>query len=111
MNETTNPGEVYRTAVARGRTVLLVVAVVTLCMVGVAYAPLPDSGWRIGLILGAAAVNAFIVAGHLMHLLQERHVVYFLLAFTVLFFVALMGLCVWAHGDVPKPGAVPAAKG
>lgn len=108
MNETTQTGELYRAAVTRGRTVLLVVAVVTLCMVGVAYAPLPDSGWRVVLILGAAAVNAFLVAGHLMHLLQERHVVYFLLAFTVLFFVVLMGLCIWAHGDVPHPGAGPA---
>jgi len=44
----------------------------------------------------------------LMHLLQERYVVYFLLAFTVLFFVALMGLCIWAHGDVPHPGGGPA---
>jgi hypothetical protein len=108
MNETTQTGEVYGAAVTRGRTVLLVVAAVTLCMVGVAYAPLPDSGWRVALILGAAAVNAFLVAGHLMHLLQERYVVYFLLAFTVLFFVALMGLCIWAHGDVPHPGAGPA---
>lgn len=103
MNETSHPAEAYRTAVARGRTVLLIVGAVTLCMVAVAYAPLPDPAMRIGLILVAAAVNAGLVAGRLMHLLHERHVIYFLLAFTVLFFVALMGLCLWAHGDTPQP--------
>ncbi|MCX7867935.1 hypothetical protein [Limisphaera sp. VF-2] len=106
MKEALSKEDVYRAAVVRCRTVLLVVAAVTLCMVGAAYAPLAEPGLRTGLILAAAGFNAFLVAGHLMHLLQERNVIYSLLAFTVLFFAALMGLCIWAHGDTPAPGGV-----
>ena len=103
MKEELSGEALYRATVARCRTVLWVVAAVTLCMVGAAYAPLPQPELRVGLILAAAAFNAFLVAGHLMHLLRERNVIYSLLAFTVLFFAALMGLCAWAHGDVPLP--------
>ncbi|MCS7089310.1 MAG: hypothetical protein RMN51_06135 [Verrucomicrobiota bacterium] len=103
MNDTSSSVNSYRAAVCQGRSVLLIIAAVTLCMVGVAHAPLPDAGLRTALVLVAAGVNAILVAGRLMHVLQERHVIFVLLAFTVLFFVALMGLCLWAHGDTPKP--------
>ena len=51
-------------------------------------------------------VNAFLVAGYLMHLLSEKKMIYTVLAFTVFFFAGLMGLTIWAtqrfsdrHGD------------
>ena len=82
----------------------LVIFLVVLCgtglMVGASFASLA-SGVRIALILTIACVNAFFVAGHLMHLISERKMVYIVLAFTVIFFTALMGLTIWAHADVP----------
>ena len=49
---------------------------------------LPHYGWpvKVALILAVACVNAFLVAGFLMHLLSEKKMIYTLLAFTVVFF-------------------------
>jgi len=46
-------------------------------------------------------VNAFFVAGYLMHLLSEKKLVYPVLAFPVFFLIGLMGLTIWATGDFP----------
>ena len=48
------------------------------------------------LILAIAVVNAFLVAGFLMHLLSEKKLIYTVLGFTVVFFIGLMGLTLWA---------------
>jgi hypothetical protein len=48
-------------------------------------------------------VNAFLVAGYLMHLLSEKKMVYTVLIFTVIFFIGLMGLTMFAMNDFP-PG-------
>lgn len=69
-------------------------------MVGVSFASLASSA-RIALILTIAIANALLVASYLMHLISERKMVYTVLVFTGIFFVALMGLTIWAHGDVP----------
>jgi len=64
---------------------------------------LPHYGWtvKVTLILAVACVNAFLVAGFLMHLLSEKKLIYTLLAFTVFFFAGLMGLTVYAMQDMP----------
>jgi hypothetical protein len=64
-------------------------------------------GWtmKVALILTIAVVNAFLVAGYLMHLLSEKKLIYALLAFTAIFFIGLMGLTVWATNGFP-PGTV-----
>src|SRR5882724_10863913 len=69
---------------------------------------LPHFGWpaKVAMILAIAIVNAFIVAGFLMHLLSEKKMVYTVLAFTVFFFAGLMGLTVWAMNDFPTGTAV-----
>ena len=86
----------------------LVVFLAVLCgtglMVGVSFASLA-SATRIALILAAACVNAFLVAGYLMHLISERKMIYTVLVFTVIFFAGLMGLTLFAHGDVPHLSA------
>ena len=66
---------------------------------------LPHFGWplKVSIILLIAAANAFVVAGYLMHLLSEKKLIYTVLAFTVFFFIGLMGLTLWAMGDFP-PG-------
>ncbi|HWH71235.1 MAG TPA: hypothetical protein VNT26_17750 [Candidatus Sulfotelmatobacter sp.] len=76
----------------------------TLIMVGVSYAPLSNHGLVIGLVLAGACVNAFLVAGYLMHLISERRMIYALLVFTTLFFIGLMGLSIWAAHDLPGAG-------
>lgn len=64
---------------------------------------LPHFGWtaKVALILCVASVNAFLVAGFLMHLLSEKKLIYTLLAFTAFFFVGLIGLTVYAMQDMP----------
>ena len=46
-------------------------------------------------------INAFLVAGYLMHLLSEKKLVYTVLLLTVFFFIGLMGLTLWAMGNFP----------
>jgi caa(3)-type oxidase subunit IV len=62
-------------------------------------------GWalKVAVILGIAVINAFLVAGYLMHLLSEKKLIYTVLGFTVFFFIGLMGLTVWASNAFP-PG-------
>ncbi len=81
----------------------------TLIMVAASYAPLTNHHLSIALVLTAAAVNAFLVAGYLMHLIGERKLIFAVLAFTVFFFIGLMGLSIWAAHDLPALGA-PVAK-
>ena len=74
----------------------------TLVMVGASHLTLPSRALSIGIILAGACVNAFLVAGYLMHLISEKKLIYSLLAFTALFFVVLMTLTVYAAYDLPK---------
>jgi caa(3)-type oxidase subunit IV len=64
---------------------------------------LPHFGWpaKVAMIIAIAIVNAFVVAGFLMHLLTEKKMVYTVLVFTVFFFAGLMGLTLWAMSDFP----------
>ncbi len=86
--------------------VFLVVVCTTSAMIATSFSHLGE-GWtlKVALILAIAVVNAFLVAGHLMHLLSEKKLVYAVLAFTVFFFIGLMGLTVWATNGFP-PGTV-----
>ena len=51
-------------------------------------------------------MNAFLVAGYLMHLLSEKKLIYTVLVFTLFFFIGLMGLTMWAMNDFPTGTAV-----
>jgi caa(3)-type oxidase subunit IV len=61
-------------------------------------------GWgpKVAIILGIASVNAFFVAGFLMHLISEKKMVYTILGFTVSFVIGLFGLTLWAMSDFPR---------
>lgn len=76
-------------------------------MIGVSYSHIGE-GWtlKLILILAIATVNAFLVAGYLMHLLTEKKLVYTVLAFTVFFVIGLFALTIWAMYDVPHGTAV-----
>jgi FtsH-binding integral membrane protein len=71
-------------------------------MIFISYLP-PHYTWavKVAMILCVASVNAFLVAGFLMHLLSEKKLIYTLLGFTVFFFAGLMGLTLYAMNDFP----------
>lgn len=82
--------------------VFLVVLCTTSAMIATSFSHIGE-GWtlKVALILSIAVVNAFLVAGYLMHLLSEKKLVYTVLGFTVFFFIGLMGLTIWAMGNFP----------
>jgi caa(3)-type oxidase subunit IV len=78
---------------------------VVLCAVSLMiWASFLQMGWgpKVAIILCIAAVNAFFVAGFLMHLLSEKKMVYTILGFTVSFVIGLFGLTLWAMNDFPR---------
>jgi heme/copper-type cytochrome/quinol oxidase subunit 4 len=87
--------------------VFLVVVCTTGMMIATSFAHIGD-GWtiKVALILAIAVVNAFLVAGYLMHLLSEKKLVYAVLLFTVCFVVGLVGLTMWAMHDFPPGTAI-----
>jgi caa(3)-type oxidase subunit IV len=84
--------------------IFLVLVCSTGLMIGTSFAHIGE-GWtlKVALILAIATVNAFLVAGHLMHLLSEKKLVYTVLAFTVFFAIGLFVLTIGAQHDFP-PG-------
>ena len=92
----------WNSYVRRCQVIFLVVFCTTLAMVATSYAHI-GNGWtlRVTLILATAVFNAFLVAGYLMHLLSEKRLVYTVLSFTVVFFIGLMGLTLWAMSNFP----------
>ena len=78
-----------------------VVMCVTLMMVGLFYAHLPNHVLSIALTLAAAFVNAALVACYLMHILNEKKMTYITFAFTIIFFIGLMALTISARLSVP----------
>lgn len=93
--------ELYKNYTRRCLYVFLAVACGTLLMVTASFLPLGNRHFNIALVLAAACVNAILVASFLMHLISERKLIYTVLIFTAIFFVGLMGLTVYAHGDIP----------
>jgi len=83
--------------------IFLVVLCTTSAMIAASFSDHLGAGWtgRVTVILAIAVVNAFLVAGYLMHLLSEKKLVYAVLGFTVFFFVGLMGLTLWAMNNFP----------
>lgn len=86
------------------RCVFIFIAIVCAVSLMIFASYLPHYSWavKVTLILAVACVNAFLVAGFLMHLLSEKKMIYTLLAFTVFFFAGLMGLTIYAMHDMPS---------
>jgi caa(3)-type oxidase subunit IV len=87
--------------------IFLVLICTTGAMIATSFAHIGE-GWtlKVTLILAIAIVNAFLVAGYLMHLLSEKKLIYTVLIFTVFFFAGLMGLTMWAMNNFPTGTAV-----
>jgi len=81
--------------------VFTAVMCVTLMMVGLFYAHLPNHVLSIALTMVAAVVNAALVASYLMHILTEKKMTYIVFAFTIIFFIGLMALTISARLSVP----------
>jgi caa(3)-type oxidase subunit IV len=103
MSDSEHPVDL-KSYIRRCAVILLAVICTTSLMIATSFSHI-GTGWtaRVAIILGIASVNAFLVAGYLMHLLSEKKMVYALLAFTVFFFIGLLGLTIWASNDFP-PG-------
>jgi len=67
---------------------------------------------HLGIILGItvaliiAAVKGSLVAGYFMHLFSEKRMIYFILALTAVFAIAMLGLILFTYSDQQgvKPG-------
>jgi caa(3)-type oxidase subunit IV len=51
----------------------------------------------IGIAMGIASVQAFLIVGFFMNLISERKMILSVLVFTTVFFVAQMGVTLWAR--------------
>lgn len=88
--------------------VFSVVLIATGLMIWTSFLPHDHYSWtfKVSWILVIAAVNAFFVAGFLMHLLSEKKLIYTVLAFTVFFVIGLFALTIWATNDFPPTTAI-----
>ena len=57
--------------------------------------------WALAVGLIIAAVKAGLVGGFFMHLIGEKHVIYWILALTFLLFIPLIALPLWTTLDTP----------
>jgi cytochrome c oxidase subunit 4 len=73
----------------------------TIVTVLASFIPFGSRAINIGVALVIACGKGFLVAGYFMHLISERKMIYGILAFTVVFFIGLMFLTLFAFGDFP----------
>ena len=73
----------------------------TIVTVGAYFIDRPSVPLTIAVALFIASIKAFLVAGYFMHLLDEKKMIYGILASTVFFFIGLMVLTIWAMNDLP----------
>lgn len=74
----------------------------TLITVGASYIPFGNREINIAVALLIAIGKASLVACYFMHLISERKMIYFIMAFTAFFFAGLMFLTLWSFGDFPR---------
>ena len=91
----------FKTYIRRCIYVFIAVVCTTSLMIFASF--LPNYGWtaKVAMILAIACVNAFVVAGFLMHLLSEKKMIYTVLSFTVFFVAGLFVLTIYALHDFP----------
>ncbi len=85
-------------ALARHKWILLALVACTAVMVTLALLPL-GTGLKVGLVLTVAGVEACLVAGVLMHLVEERMLILSILVLTGIFFVSLLALPILSEVD------------
>ncbi|MCU0770150.1 MAG: cytochrome C oxidase subunit IV family protein [Verrucomicrobia bacterium] len=73
----------------------------TLMTAGASYIPFGNRSINVIVALCIAGFQAFLVLGHMMHLLSEKKMIYGVLAFTAIFLVCMFALTILAHHDLP----------
>jgi len=81
--------------------VFLALLVGTVVTVGMYYVHIDSVPMTIAIALFIASIKGFLVAGYFMHLMDERKMIYGIMASTAFFFVGLMVLTIWAMHDLP----------
>jgi len=74
----------------------------TMLTVGLYHVHFETFAVTVAVALLIATIKAFLVAAYFMHLISEKTAIYAILAFTVFFFASLMGLTLFAFGDIPR---------
>ena len=74
----------------------------TVITVAASYIPFGNREINIAVALFIAICKASLVACYFMHLISERKMIYFIMAFTAFFFTGLMFLTLWSMGDLPR---------
>ncbi len=94
----------FKNYVLRCAAIFVAVLCAVAAMIYISYLPMAQYSWamKVVLILCVASVNAFLVAGFLMHLLSEKKLIYTVLAFTVFFVTGLFALTLYAMHDFPS---------
>ncbi len=77
----------------------LALVLCTSTMVSSYYLPLGGPAVKIVFALAIAVVEAFLVAGYLMHLISEKKLIYSVLLLTGVFFLCVLLLPLLAHAD------------
>lgn len=86
-------------AVRKHTTIMFSLMVCTVAMVTASFLPLGSAGLKIAVVFAVALIEAFLVAGHLMHLLSEKKLIYSVLALTAILFVGLLALPILSQHD------------
>jgi cytochrome c oxidase subunit IV len=81
--------------------VFIALLVGTVITVALNYMHFDNKALTIGIALLVATVKATLVACYFMHLISEKKMIYIILAFTVFFFIGLMGLTLLTYADPP----------
>lgn len=99
MSQPAEPNATPSPAAAhRHKLILAALVACTLVMVTLALLPL-STGWKVGLVLVVATIEAALVAGVLMHLVEERKLILSILVLTGIFFVGLLLLPILSEVD------------
>jgi cytochrome c oxidase subunit 4 len=80
--------------------IIVFVSLLVLTMVTVAVSRLHlPVALAVAVALVVASIKGTLVAGYFMHLLSERKLIYWVLGFTVAFFLTVLRLPRWTHFD------------
>lgn len=86
--------------------VFVALLVLTLVTVAVARLHLPVAG-AVTVALIVASIKGTLVAGYFMHMFSERKLIYWVMAFTVAFFLAVLLLPLFTNFDPITIGTAP----
>ena len=95
MNQKPDTNEV-RQQVRRHVAIFVALIIFTFITVGASYVHIESTKATVAFALAVSLVEAFLVAGFMMHLYGEKKTIHVILVATIFFFAALMYLVVWA---------------